>query len=188
MSDAKLDYRYEREFFNKTVDADEYLTLDDEIQTREFISILVVNALGTIVFLANAYSNRGVIDYENQNFNGLSIGWFTTIAILGAILTSYMVYRPYLISRDQGSSVVFFALIFYLIALVFWSIALFHSQINQGAAGIAAVLLMAATVWLGWVCYHLYRPSVYVFLLILLWTFYLQYYTYQVESHDWTGN
>lgn len=142
--------------------------------------------LGAVVFMINAWSNITVVEIETIYGNGISIGWFLVITLLLAVLTAHMVYKPYILDTNNGRSVVMQALIMYIAAQIFWSLALFHSRVNRGTAGLAAVLLLAATVWLGWVCYHFVKDTIFIFLLLLIWCLYLQDYTYNVDAHPWT--
>lgn len=97
-----------------------------------------------------------------------------------------MVYKPYIVDTAHHSNIVLIAVILYELGLVFWSLSLFHSRINRGTAGVAGIALLATTVWLGWVCYHFYPDTIYIFLLLLLWSLYLQDYTFNVDAHPWT--
>ena len=91
-----------------------------------------------------------------------------------------MIYRPYIIDAENKSHSVLGALILYELAYMFWALTLFNSRISSAIAGLAGILLLIATVWLGWVCYHLYSTSIYFFILLLLWILYLQNYTLNV--------
>lgn len=166
---------------------EESLTFESQLRSNDFIAILVLLLGSAIVFIANVGSNMNVVDFENQNWFGLTVGWFIVLSIIMAVLVAHMVYKPYKIDKSNGKRYVMWAIIYFVIAQVFWAIATFHAQVDGGTAGIAGYLLLAATVWLGWVCYNLNKSTIYIFLILLIWTFYLQAYTYDVNVHGWIG-
>lgn len=161
------------------------LTLQGQVENTNFLALLVFCLAGAIVFMINVYTNSEIVDVEIQHGSGITVTSFLIIAILAALLTAYMVYKPYMIDRANGGNIVLYALILYVVAQIFWSLTLFHSRLNRGIPELAGILFLAATVWLGWVCYNLAPDSVYIFLLLLAWCFYLIIYTYNVDSHPW---
>ncbi|CAH6419710.1 Hypothetical protein HVR_LOCUS786 [uncultured virus] len=161
------------------------LTLEEQIKSKEFGAILAVCLLGAGIFILSAASNSQIVDIEYIYGNGLSIGWFLVINIILAVATAHMVYRPYILDRANGKNIILWALILYVVAQIAWAVALFHSRINRGTAGVAIILFLAATVWLGWTCYHLDKGTIYIFLVLLFWCFYLQTYTSNVDAHPW---
>jgi hypothetical protein len=163
------------------------LTLEGQLTSNIFGAILIFCLIGAFVFIINIYTNQEIVDVEVKYGYGFTVGWFFALSLLGAILLAHMVYKPYILDRANGSSVILYALIFYILAEIFWSTALFHSRINRGVATLAGIFLLAATVWIGWACYHFVKESVYIFLILLIWCFFLQEYTYNVDSHPWTG-
>lgn len=161
------------------------LQFETELQSKEFLAILIFTLFGAIIFMLNASVNDAIVTIENRLANGLSMGWFLVINLIAAVLIAHMVYRPYIIERSLGRTTVMIALILYVLAEMFWSLVLFHSRINRGSADLAAVLLLAATVWLGWVCYQYSPNTIFIFILLLAWCFYLIDYTFSVDSHPW---
>lgn len=161
------------------------LSFDEEIRSKQFGAILIICLAGAAIFMVNAWLNIRIVEIETTYGNGISIGWFLVITMLLAILTAHMVYKPYIIDRANGRSVVIQALIWYVFSQMFWSAVLFHSRSNRTTGGIAGFTLLATTIWLGWTCYNLNKESIYIFLLLLLWALYLQIYTYDVNSHPW---
>lgn len=161
------------------------LQLESQIQSKEFLALLIVALFGAVIFMLNASVNDAIVKLEHRFANGLSMGWFWVINLVIAVLIAHMVYRPYVIERSLNRSTVVIALILYVLAEMFWSLVLFHSRINRGTADMAAVLLLAATVWLGWVCYHYAKDTIFIFILLLGWCFYLIDYTFSVDSRPW---
>lgn len=165
-------------------DVDE-LSFAGQLKNRDFLAILVLLVTSAIIFIANVVSNMGIVNYENQQWYGLSIGWFIVMALIVALLVSHMVYKPYKLDKRNGGHYVFWALIYFVIAQVLWAVACFHSQPEGGTVGLLGFILLAATVWLGWCCYNLDKSTIYIFILVLLWTFYLQAYAHDVNVHGW---
>lgn len=163
----------------------ETLTFDYELRSKEFLAILLFTLFGAIIFFLNARSNIEVVEIEQEFANGLSIGWFLVISLIIAVLLAHMVYKPYMVERAMGRNTILVAVIMYVVAEIAWSLTLFHTRINRGTAGIASILLLAATVWIGWICYQYFKETIFIFLLLLAWVFYLQDYTYNVDSHPW---
>jgi len=161
------------------------LTIKDEVKNPIFAALLVWCLLGAAVFLYSAGSNIEIVNIEVNYGNGISYGWFFVITTLLAILTAHMVYRPYILDRINGSYIIMQAVIIYVVAQMFWGITLFHSRIHRGTAEVGSIFLIAGTVWLGWTCYHLVPESIYIFLLLLIWSFYLMNYTFNVDAHPW---
>ena len=161
------------------------LTFQEQIRSPIFGAILVFCLVGAFAFMASIFEHQTIVDIELKYGYGISTTWFFVLAILCAILVAYMVYKPYIISRAQGSTIVLYALIFYVLTQVAWSLVLFQSRVNRGVPGLAGVFLLATTVWLGWVCYHFAEESILIFFLLLAWCFYLQSYTYNVDAHPW---
>lgn len=162
------------------------LSLEAELQSPVFLAILVFVFLGAIAFILNIFFNVEVVNIESEFGNGIPASWFFIIIVILGILTAHMVYKPYIIDRSNGGSIVLYALVFYIIIQIVWSTALFNSRTRRGTATLTSVFLLATTVWLGWVCYHFVPDSIWIFLLLLFWCFYLQDYTYNVSAHPWT--
>lgn len=155
------------------------------LTSKPFGAILVLCVLTAIGFLGSINANRNIVEIEQKASGGLSLPWFIVIGVIAAFLTALMVYKPYTIDTQNDSRVIINALLYFLIVQLFWSIALFHSRINRGTATFASTVMLAALVWLGWACYNLVPESVYIFLLLLAWCFYLIMYTYNVDAHPW---
>lgn len=156
-----------------------------DLTSKPFGAILVLCVITAIGFLGSINSNRNIVEIEQKASGGLSLPWFIVISVSAAFLTAFMVYKPYIVDSANDSRVIIHALLYFLIAQLFWSIALFHSRISRGTATFASTIMLAALVWLGWACYNLVPESVYVFLLLLAWCFYLIIYTYNVDAHPW---
>ena len=170
------------------IDPDEIqkaLTIQSQLNSPIFGAILIFCLLGALVTIINIYDNQVIVNIEVQFGYGITVVWFLILSLLAAVLLAHMVYKPYIIDRANGSNAILYALIFYVVAEIVWSTSLFHSRVNRGVATLASVLLLATIVWLGWACYHLVKESIYIFLILLIWCFFLQDYTYNVNAHPW---
>lgn len=186
MSDSDSDNDKMVEIIDVPDDLDAALTIQGQFQSQIFLAILVLCLAAAVVFMINVYTNSKIVEIEVEAGSGITVTSFLIIAVLAAFLTAYMAYKPYMIDRARGGNIVLYALILYFIFQIFWSLTLFHSRLNRGVPEIAAVIFLAATIWLGWVCYNIVPDSIYIFLLLLAWCFYLVIYTYNVDTHPWT--
>jgi hypothetical protein len=171
----------------ESIEVQEKLKFNNQLSSHEFLVILTLVFVGVVAFMANALSNPEIVDIEARYGWGVPMVWLLVLVSIVGILTAQMVYQPYILDRANNRYVVITALVLFIFAQIFWSLALFHSRINRGTAGLAGVLLLAATVWLGWVCYHFVPQIIVIFLVLLAWTFYLQAYTYNVDAKPWNA-
>ena len=141
--------------------------------------------IGAIFLIVNAFTNYEIVEIEVYNSIGVTLTWYVIISIIVAILTAHMLYKPYILDSYANQKTVLYALIYYELAYAYWSTTLFKSRLERGQALVASVILLGTTIWLGWVCYHFDNNSIFIFLLLLVWCFYLQYYTYNVNLHPW---
>lgn len=161
------------------------LDWNTQIHSPIFGFLLIITLIGAILLLVNAWVNLQVVDIEVKYSHGITIWAFLAISIVLAILLAHMVYRPYLVDTANGKYNIITALFLYVLAQIFWSTTLFHSRINRGVAGIASIIWFASTVWLGWLCYHFFKDTIFIFMLLLIWNFYIQIYTLNVDAHPW---
>lgn len=164
----------------------EALTLHGEFTSLIFGAIFMIAAVGAIVFIANAFVGINVVNYMVEQGRGPSLGWLVLISLILALIVAHMAYRPYIMNRAHGNDQVLWALIFFTIAYMYWSTALFQSEFDRSAGLVGTIMLLASTVWLCWVCYHQFPDTVFFSLLLLAWVMYLQYYTFVVAYAPWT--
>lgn len=162
-----------------------YRSVRYQFSSRDFLYILVFNILTAMILIINLSVNSEVVDIEQKHAYGLPLIWFIILTIITSLITAHMVYFPFVIDRELGNFTVIYALYLYLISQIFWSVTLFFTRTSRSTGAFASFLMLAALVWLGWVCYHYDRNSIYIFLILLIWTFYLQFYTLNVEAHPW---
>ena len=167
---------------------DERLSYGAEFTSPIFGSLLSLSLIGAGAFVANAFTNQSLIEIQETRGEGLNVWVFMILMVISAILVAHCCYRPYVIDTENKRQVVLLALFLYILAQAFWSTALFHSQIDRGTATFSLVFLLSATVWLTWVCYNLNKSTIFVSLLLLVWTLYLCQYTFMVNSHPWNSN
>ncbi len=175
------------------------LRFDAQLSSVEFTALLVFTLIGAIIFIISALINPYIIIIENIRAGGINLYWFIAIELVLAVLTAHMVYKPYLIEKsyrkyddvpvesgfDRGDNYVMIALVLYVLMQIIWAVAMFHTRIEHGYAAVTIILYAITTVWLGWVCYHYDKSSIYIFIILLLWTFYLLLYTIDVTKRKW---
>ena len=171
---------------NEKIKLDELLKFKNQINNKYFMALLVICLIGALLLIFNAISNKEIVEIEVLNNDSITLIWYILISVIIAILTAHMVYKPYIIDSYLGKRKVLYALIYYELAYVYWATTLFKSRLNRGMALVAAIILLASTFWLGWVCYHIDNNSIYIFLLLLLYTIYLQNYTILVAHNPWS--
>lgn len=154
---------------------------------KYFWALLALCVVGALIFIVNMVTNSDIVVVELSYGNGVSMVWFGVISLVLALLMTFMIFKPYKIDRNSGGNNVLFCLFFYLFAYIFWSTALFHSRVDRGLATTSGFLLLTATVWLGWVCYHFVEWSIFIFLILLAWCIFLQQYTANVDLHKWSS-
>ena len=163
----------------------ELLLFNNQINNKYFISILILTIFGALIFIINAYTNKDIVEIEVYYDRGVTLVWYIILGIMFAILTAHMVYKPYILDSYNNGKKVLYALIFYELAYMYWSTTLFKSRVERGLALVASVFLVAATIWLGWVCYHYDKNTIYIFILLLLFSLYLQIFTIYVAHAPW---
>lgn len=166
-------------------EAQHVFSIEEQLQSKEFLSLLIASLIAGAAFITNVYANRNIVTIEEKAAGGLSFQWFAIVIVIAAILTAFMVYKPYVIAKEAGSNVVLVAFIIFLLLQVFWSLSLFHSRIDRGVATLMSIFYLAATIWFGWVCYHFVKESIFIFLLLLIWTIYCVNYTFNVAAHPY---
>lgn len=167
-----------------TINVD-WTALRQTILAKDFLFVWGIFAFTGLLVILSAWVNEIVVDVEAAIGIGLTLPWFFVSFTVIGFLAAVMVITPYRIDQANCKYYTFWAIIFYCFALLFWSVALFHSLVGQGTAGVASIILLAATIWLGWVCYHLHPNSILIFFLLLFWTYYLITYTYNVGTRNW---
>lgn len=153
-----------------------------QINDRVFLALLVMCTFGGIVFIANAILNTDIIKIEDQYSGGLPVVLLCFIGILVSILVAFMIYVPF---KNDKTSTTLVALVLYELAFIFWSTTLFHSRVDRGTSLLAGILFIVATIWLGWICYNLDKNTIYIFIVTLLWSLYVENYTLNVDAHPW---
>jgi hypothetical protein len=143
--------------------------------------------IGAIFLIVNAFTNYEIVEIEVYNSMGVTLTWYVVISIIVAILTAHMLYKPYILDSYANQKTVLYALIYYELAYAYWSTTLFKSRLERGLPLVASVILLGTTIWLGWVCYHYDKNTIYIFLILLLYTLYLQIFTIYVSHNPWTA-
>ena len=163
----------------------ELLSFNSQLSNKYFLALLVITLIGAIMLILNAFTNYEIVEIEVYNSIGVTLTWYVIISILVAILTAHMLYKPYVLDSYANQKTVLYALIYYELAYVYWSTTLFKSRLERGQALVASVILLGTTIWLGWVCYHYDKNTIYIFLILLLYTLYLQLFTVYVAHNPW---
>ena len=163
----------------------ELLSFNNQLTNKYFLALLVITLIGAIMLILNAFTNYEIVEIEVYNSIGVTLTWYVIISILVAILTAHMLYKPYVLDSYANQKTVLYALIYYELAYVYWSTTLFKSRLERGQALVASVILLGTTIWLGWVCYHYDKNTIYIFLILLLYTLYLQLFTVYVAHNPW---
>lgn len=157
-------------------------TLQEELDSNIFRALLVWFLLGAGFVIFSMATNIKIINNQVQQGSQLTFTWFIIISIIMAILCAHMCYRPYLVDRNNKSSVTLYAIIFYVVIQIMWGLTLFHANINEGSAGVFAIGLISATVWLVWVCYHFFKDTIFIGILLILWSLFIQDYTIRITN------
>lgn len=157
-------------------------TFQEELDSTFFKALLVWFLLGAGVVIFSMATNLRIINNEINRGSQISFIWFIIISLIMAILGAHMTFRPYLIDRNNKSSVVLYAVIIYIILQIMWGLSLFHMDLNEGSAGVFALGFISATVWLVWVCYHFFKDTIFIGLLLILWALFIQDYTIRVTN------
>jgi len=164
---------------------EELLLFNNQLNNKYFKSLLIITLFGALIFIVNAYTNQEILDIEVYYDRGVTLVWYIIFGFICAILTAHMVYKPYILDSYNNGKKVLYALIFYELAYMYWATTLFKSRVERGLALVASVFLVAATIWLGWVCYHYDNNTIYIFIIILLFSLYLQVFTIYVAHAPW---
>jgi hypothetical protein len=170
---------------NMIPDSDPYpltKTFQEELDSTSFKALLVWFLLGAGVVIFSMATNLRIINHEVNKGSRLTFIWFIIISIIMAILGAHMTFRSYLVARNHKSSVVLYAVIIYVVLQIMWGLSLFHMDLNEGSAGIFAVGFISATVWLVWVCYHFFKDTIFIGLLLIIWSVFIQDYTIRVTN------
>lgn len=157
-------------------------TLQEELDSTIFKALVIWFLLGAGIVIFSMATNLRIIDHEVQKGSHLSFLWFIIISIIMALLGAHMAFRPYLIDRNRKSSVVLYALIIYVVLQIMWGLSLFHMDIHDGSAGVFALGFISATVWLVWVCYHFFKDTIFIGILLIIWAVFIQDYTIRVTN------
>lgn len=166
---------------------DDVLKFDTQITNSNFFALLVIFLFGAFVFSAIILDNEEVVQVEVNFGSGFTVIWFFILSFLAAVLAANMCYKPLMIERYINKShIVFYAVILYVLTQTFWALSLFYSRINRGLPTLMGIFYIAAAVWLAWVCYQFDNYNIYIGILIIIWTLFLETYTLSVASHPWT--
>lgn len=126
--------------------------------TTEFFALLFLSLVSGAIFAANVVVNVPILEGKDPI---LPVWAFVLLIAISSILVSVMIYLPYIL--DTNSNIMLQAYLFYLVAQIFWSFALFHSRVDIGTGGIALVLVLCALVWLGVCSYAYVKHSIWIF-------------------------
>jgi hypothetical protein len=157
-------------------------TLYEEFNSIIFRALLVWFLLGAGFVIFSMATNLRIINHEVQRGSHITFSWFIIISLIMAVLGAHMSFRAYLVDRNNKSSVVLYAVIFYVLLQIMWGLTLFHMDINDGSAGIFSIGLISATVWLVWVCYHFFKDTIFIGILLIIWSLFIQDYTIRVTN------
>jgi hypothetical protein len=167
---------------------DHVLKFDAQVTNNNFFALLVLFLFGAFVFCAIIIDNQEVVQVEVDFGSGLTVAWFFVLSLIGALLAANMSYKPFIIETytNKQSHIVFYAIILYVLTQTFWALSLFYSRVNRGLPTLMGIFYIAAAVWLTWVCYQFDNYNIYIGILIIIWTLFLETYTLSVASHPWT--
>jgi hypothetical protein len=157
-------------------------TFQEELDSTFFKALLVWFLLGAGIVIFSMVTNINIINHELNKGGHINIVWFIILSVLMAVLGAHMSFRPYLVDRNNKSSVMLYAIILYVVFQILWGLALFHRDLNEGSAGIFGLAFISATVWLVWVCYHFFKDSIFIGILLILWSVFIQDYTIRVTN------
>lgn len=157
----------------------------DQINTKELVAIAFIWFVGVVTIIANINSNSNLLLFQEINGQGISFEAFIIVFIIWGIFGVIMVYVPYIEDRKNGKNVILLAMIYYILAMVFWAFTLFHTEVQNGANGIASMLVFASNLWLAWACYHFNKLTILIFIVQFVFLAYIVNYSYSAGLMIW---